>query len=40
MKSPNTPDAPYAAITPLFQGAHHWRGIGDPGLVAAESISL
>jgi len=23
-------DAPNAAMTSLFQGRHHWRGIGDP----------
>jgi hypothetical protein len=28
---PNKPDALNAAMTPLFQGGHHWRGIGDPG---------
>jgi hypothetical protein len=32
---PNKPDAPNAAMTPLFQGRHHWRGIGDPDRSAA-----
>ena len=26
---PNKADAPNAAITSLFPGGHHWRGIGD-----------
>jgi hypothetical protein len=30
MKS-NKPDSPNAAMASLFHGAHHWRGIGDPG---------
>jgi hypothetical protein len=29
-RMPNKPDAPNAAGTLLFQGGHHWRGIGDP----------
>lgn len=28
--TPNKPDSPNAAITSLFQGGYHWRGIGDP----------
>jgi len=27
---PNKPDAPNSAMTPLFHGGYHWRGIGDP----------
>jgi len=27
--TPNKPNAPNAAMMPLFQGGHHWRGIGD-----------
>jgi hypothetical protein len=30
MRTPNKPDAPNAAMTSLFHGGHHWRGIGDP----------
>jgi hypothetical protein len=26
----NKADAPNPAMTLLFQGGHHWRGIGDP----------
>jgi len=34
-KGPNKPAAPNAAKTPLFQGGHHWRGIGEPERSAA-----
>ena len=39
MTSFNMLDAPNAAMTSLFQGGDHWRGIGDPDCSAQAVVA-
>jgi hypothetical protein len=39
MKTSNKLAAPNAAMTPLFQCGHHWRGIGEPERWTAHTLS-